>query len=142
MLSFTLHDIYANEHLSRNSILTLSFFFWKKFTIFSKNYGNKVKEIMLKLAAHLFRWDRNRRVRSEYKCLRELGYMLFYLTAHTFQIRPEPTRQIRSEPKQNFWKIFFLTVRRGCACTEGSFGAVAGMAQVFTVHCVHYYSVC
>ena len=37
----------------------------------------------LKLAAHLFRLDRSRRVRTEQKFLNEIEYTLFYLTAHT-----------------------------------------------------------
>ena len=97
------------------------------------------------VAAHLFRSDRNRRVRTEQKCLKEIEYTLFYLTAHTSsdQTGTDASDHIRTEVE--FFERFFLIVlmvRRGCACAEGRCVAVAGEAHEFHFTSHHVFIVC
>ena len=62
----------------------------------------------LKVAPHLFRSDRNRRVRTEQKCLKEIEYTLFYLTAHTSsdQTGTDASDHIRTEAE--FFERYFF----------------------------------
>ena len=64
--------------------------------------------IRIKVAAHLFRSDRNRRVRTEQKCLKEIEYTLFYLTAHTSsdQTGTDASDHIRTEAE--FFERYFF----------------------------------
>ena len=67
-----------------------------------------VCDSIVKVAAHLFRSDRNRRVRTEQKCLKEIEYTLFYLTAHTSsdQTGTDASDHIRTEAE--FFERYFF----------------------------------
>ena len=75
----------------------------------SNSHGKRFYSMVtVKVAAHLFRSDRNRRVRTEQKCLKEIEYTLFYLTAHTSsdQTGTDASDHIRTEAE--FFERYFF----------------------------------